>query len=104
MADENTRLISAVVKRLSKVIDPETGANVIRMRLIEDIILEKEGIIHYTFRPSSPVCPLAVPLAVDIRRAVSEVPGILGQVITVKGYLHARSLTERLNALGDPGK
>ncbi len=40
---------------------------------------------HYTFRPSSQVCPLAVVLALSIRQAVAEVEGVAGQEITVVG-------------------
>ena len=101
MSEASERILSAVVERLRNVIDPETGVNIIRMRLIEDLRVDERGLIEYTFRPSSPVCPLAVPLAVEIHQAVSEVAGIKDQVITVKGYLHSQSLSDRLNRLQD---
>ena len=58
----------AVRERLQQVIDPETGVDVMRMRLIEDLRVDDEtGCVRYRFRPSSPLCPLAVHLALGIR-------------------------------------
>jgi len=88
-----------IVERLSGVIDPETGVDVIRMRLIEELeVDEHSGQVRYTFRPSSPFCPLAVTLALDIRQAVAEVHGVTGQKISVEGYVGAEQLTELLHA------
>jgi metal-sulfur cluster biosynthetic enzyme len=41
------------------------------------------------------LCPLAVSLALDIRRAVAAVPGVKAQEIEVVGYVGS----EELNAL-----
>jgi len=84
-----------VLSRLEEVIDPETGVDVVRMRLIEDLIVDEEGVVSYKFRPSSPFCPLAVPLALSIRRAVAEVEGVADQEIEVVGYVNA----EQVNAV-----
>jgi metal-sulfur cluster biosynthetic enzyme len=92
-------LKDAILERLKSVIDPETGADVIRMRLIENLTVTPEGEVRYTFRPSSPVCPIAVTLALDIKRAVAEVPGVTRQEITVKDYVNAEELTEYLNVM-----
>jgi metal-sulfur cluster biosynthetic enzyme len=89
-------LQQSIVERLRQVIDPETGADVIRMRLIEDLSVEDEtGQVSYRFRPSSPLCPLAVPLALSIYRAVAGVPGVTEQDVQVVGYVGA----DELNAL-----
>ncbi len=40
-------LITAILERLSKVIDPETGVDVVRMRLIEDLQADQEGHVSY---------------------------------------------------------
>jgi metal-sulfur cluster biosynthetic enzyme len=89
-------LQQAIVDRLREVIDPETGVDVMRMRLIEDLRVDSEtGRVSYRFRPSSPLCPLAVHLALDIRRAVAETPGVAEQEIEVIGYVGA----DELNAL-----
>jgi metal-sulfur cluster biosynthetic enzyme len=86
-----------IVERLRQVIDPETGADVIRMRLIEELeVDEATGHVSYRFHPSSPLCPLAVPLALGIREAVAEVPGVTEQKIRVVGYVGASELNDLL--------
>lgn len=86
-----------VLERLRDVIDPETGVDVVRMRLIEDLTVDDEGLVSYTFHPSSPFCPLAVPLALSIRRAVAEVEGVAKQEIEVLGYVNADQVSAILS-------
>jgi len=86
-----------ILERLEKVIDPETGADVLRMRLIEDLVVDVDGQISYTFRPSSPLCPIAVYLVKEVKEAVAEVPGVIRQYITVTGYVAAEKLTKLIN-------
>ena len=86
-----------ILFKLVTVIDPETGVDVLRMRLIEDLNVDEErGLVRYRFRPSSPLCPLAVPLTLDIRRAVAEVDGVTTQEIEVVGYVGADELNRLL--------
>jgi metal-sulfur cluster biosynthetic enzyme len=93
-------LREAILVRLSSVIDPETGVDVVRMRLIEDLTVDGEGVVHYRFRPSSPLCPLAVPLALSIREAIAEMEGVTDQEIEVVGYLKAQELNAILREIG----
>ena len=88
---------NAIIERLKQVIDPETRADVIRMRLVDDLVVGPDGVVRYIFRPSSPVCPIAVYLVQQIKAAVAEVPGVTGQKITVKDYVAADELTELIN-------
>jgi metal-sulfur cluster biosynthetic enzyme len=82
---------------LAEVIDPETGVDVLRMRLIEDLTVDEEsGQVRYRFRPSSPLCPLAVTLALRIREAVAKAEGVTGQEIEVAGYVGAEQLNQLL--------
>jgi metal-sulfur cluster biosynthetic enzyme len=82
----------AVIHQLQKVIDPETGVDVVRMRLIEDLTVDEAGTVRYRFRPSSPLCPLAVTLALQIKEAVAQVEGATGQEVEVVGYVGAEAL------------
>jgi metal-sulfur cluster biosynthetic enzyme len=92
--DEKLRV--RVLERLRSVIDPETGVNVVRMRLVENLKVDDEGLVQYTFRPSSPLCPLAVTLALRIKQSVAGVPGVTRQEISVEGYVGAEGLNELL--------
>lgn len=97
MSTEMT-LRERILMRLVDVIDPETGVDVLRMRLVEDLdVDEATGLVTYCFRPSSPLCPLAHSLALDIKRAVASVDGVQRQSIVVSGYVRAEELTKMIN-------
>jgi metal-sulfur cluster biosynthetic enzyme len=93
---ETNKLREAVLEKLSTVIDPETGVDVVRMRLIEELSVDESGFVRYKFRPSSPLCPIAVPLSLMIREAVAAVPGVTGQDMEIVGYIQAVELTNLL--------
>jgi metal-sulfur cluster biosynthetic enzyme len=97
MTDQELR--ERILLNLGTVIDPETGVDVMRMRLVEDLAVDEGGVVRYRFRPSSPLCPLAVTLALQIRQAVAEVEGVAGQEIEVVGYVGAESLNKLLKEL-----
>jgi metal-sulfur cluster biosynthetic enzyme len=92
-------LRSAILESLSRVIDPETGADVVRMRLIEDLSVDDDGHVSFQFRPSSALCPLAIPLSLAIRSAVAEVEGVTSQDMRVVGYIKAEDLTELIRQI-----
>lgn len=87
-----------ILLKLVEVIDPETGVDVLRMQLVEDLnVDEATGAVSYNFRPSSPLCPLALSLATDIKHAVGSIPGVQRQHITVTNYVRAEDLTRIIN-------
>jgi len=85
-----------VLAKLSTVIDPETGIDVIRMSLVESLIVSSSGVAEYQIRPSSMFCPLAVPLSMSIINAVKEVDGVNGQQVKVVGYAKEVELNHML--------
>lgn len=97
--NDSEKLREAILERLSTVIDPETGVDVVRMRLIEDLEVNPEGYVSYKFRPSSPLCPIAVPLSLMIQGAIANVPGVTGQDIQIVGYIQAEELTAMLREM-----
>jgi metal-sulfur cluster biosynthetic enzyme len=101
---DQEKLRAAILERLAEVIDPETGVDIIRMRLIEDLVVDQEGQVQYKFHPSSPLCPIAVPLSLMIQNAVASVPGVSGQDMEITGYIQAEELTAMLrDMLADMG-
>jgi metal-sulfur cluster biosynthetic enzyme len=90
-------LRETILARLQTVIDPETGADVVRMRLVEDLVVDADGSVSYTFHPSSPLCPIAVYLVQQIKSAVATIPGVQAQIIEVTGYVAAEELTKLIN-------
>jgi metal-sulfur cluster biosynthetic enzyme len=87
----------AILRHLRKVIDPETNVDVMRMRLVQNLWVDLLGNVRYTFRPSSFLCPIAVTLALEIKRAVAQVPGVKSQSIAIEGYVMAEELEKIIN-------
>ena len=63
-------------ENLKEVIDPGANLNVVDMGLIKEISVSDDNTVSVTFRPSSPVCPLAFVLAVNIKKALEEVEDV----------------------------
>jgi metal-sulfur cluster biosynthetic enzyme len=93
---KSTKLRQVILEKLSTVIDPETGVDVLRMRLVKDITVDENGEVCYKFRPSSPLCPIAVPLANSIQLAIAKVPGVTSQKVEVVDFILSDQLTELL--------
>ena len=83
-----------IVKRLRSVIVPETSVDVVHMRLVEDLSVDSESRVAYTFIPSPPLCPNAVYLVKQIKHAEAGVPGVSSQHITIEGHFAADEMTE----------
>lgn len=93
------KLTEDILDALSSVIDPETGADVVRMRIIADLAVDSDGVVTYLFRPSSPLCPIALPLVISVIEALKTVPGVKDQQVTVVDYIGAEELNAILHSL-----
>jgi metal-sulfur cluster biosynthetic enzyme len=96
---QREKIFQDVISALQEVIDPETGADVIRMRLVLDLHIHEDGTAEYTFRPSSPLCPIALTLVMSIVEAVKSVNGVMDQKVTVVDYTGAEALNAILSSL-----
>jgi len=90
------KLKEKVEEALTRVIDPGTNLDIMRMRLVRDLSIDRDGRVNLTFRPSSPVCPMAFKLAYDIKKAVQQTEGVKGVEVKVAGYNRADELMEVL--------
>ncbi len=87
-----------IKKKLKEVIDPETNLDVVTMKLVRDIVyFEDTGTLFLTFRPSSPVCPLAFKLALDIKEACLQVEGVREVRMDVENFVYREKLLEVVN-------
>jgi metal-sulfur cluster biosynthetic enzyme len=101
---EESGLYEKILKSLGSVIDPETGLDVMRMGVVRNIEIQRgnrESAATLTFRPSSPVCPLAFKLAWEMKKAVEAVDGIETVEIQVENYNRASELEAVLREKGD---
>lgn len=93
------QLKEEIMAALKTVIDPETGADVVRMRIVPELTVNEDGVVTYVFRPSSPLCPIALPLVISIIEAIKAVPGVRDQQVTVVDYVGAEELNAILRTL-----
>jgi metal-sulfur cluster biosynthetic enzyme len=92
-------LLEKIKESLTQVIYPETGMDVMRMRLVRDLKVDQHGDVELTFRPSSVLCPLGFQLGINIKEAVLNVPGVKGVQVHVDGYIHAEQLKKILDEI-----
>ena len=93
-------LLEKIEESLYQVKDPETGMDVMRMRLVRNLRVGQNGNVELTFRPSSVLCPLGFQLGVNIKEAVLDVPGVKSVRVNVDGFIHADQLRTLLAEMG----
>jgi metal-sulfur cluster biosynthetic enzyme len=88
--------VDDVLERLGKVMDPETGIDVVNMKLITDLNVDDRGEVSLTFVPSSPFCPLGVQLAFAIKEAAKDVEGVTKVTVKADNHLQADMINDML--------
>jgi len=76
MEQATLKLKSSVISVLRDIYDPEIPVNVFDLGLIYDIEIEQEGRVVITMTLSSPGCPMADQIEMEIRSRVAEVEGV----------------------------
>ena len=71
------------------------------MKLIRNLEIKEDGQVSFTFRPSSPVCPLAFKLASDIQETVKSIEEVKDLNINVDGFIQAEQLKRFLDGEED---
>lgn len=92
-----TELEEKVRKEVGKVQDPETGQTFEEMQMIHSVKETAPGNVTVEFVPTSPFCPIAFKLAVDLREAAKKVPGVEKAVILCRGHAMEQQINEMTN-------
>jgi len=90
------QLRERIIQRLKGIIDPETLVDVISMGLIKNLDVTKDGNVSLEFQPSSSVCPLALPLALDIQNALKSLSEIKELNVTITDHRMADEVNRYL--------
>jgi len=85
-----------VIQTLKEVIDPGTTLDVISMGLIKHLTVTDEGKVSLEFQPSSNVCPLVLPLALDIQNTLKKLDGVKTLNVTVIDHQKADEVNKYL--------
>jgi metal-sulfur cluster biosynthetic enzyme len=92
-----TELEGKVREAVGKVVDPETGLTFAEMQMITNVKEEEPGVFKVEFIPSSPFCPIAFKLAMDIKNAALKVGGVKKALIYCRGHTMEQQINEMTN-------
>ena len=92
-----TELEDKVHEAVGKVVDPETGLTFAEMHMIKNVKEEESGVVKVDFVPSSPFCPIAFKLAMDIKNAALKVAGIKKALVYCRAHMMEKQINEMVN-------
>jgi len=92
-----TELEDKVREAVGKVVDPETGLTFPEMHMIANVKEEEPGVVEVHFIPSSPFCPIAFKLAMDVKNAALKVAGIKKALVYCRGHMMEKQINEMVN-------
>jgi len=92
-----TELEDKVREEVGKVVDPETGLTFGQMNMITNVKETEPGVVQIEFVPSSPFCPIAFKLAMDVKNAATKVEGVKKAVVHCRGHTMEGAINEMVN-------
>jgi metal-sulfur cluster biosynthetic enzyme len=92
-----TELENKVKEAVGQIVDPETGMTFGEMQMITSVKEEEQGSVKIEFVPSSPFCPIAFKLSMDIKNAALKVPGVKKATIFCRGHTMEQQINEMTN-------
>jgi FeS assembly SUF system protein len=72
-----------VVEVLQTCYDPEIPVNIYELGLIYDVAVDPSGFVGIRMTLTSPACPVAASLPVEVENKVSALPGVAGARVEV---------------------
>ena len=92
-----TELEDKVRDAVGQVVDPETGMTFGEMKMITGVKEEEPGVVKIEFVPSSPFCPIAFKLSMDIKNAALKIVGVKKALIYCRGHMMEQQINEMTN-------
>lgn len=85
MAQEHDflKLEHDIVQELKEIYDPEIPVNIYDLGLIYEIDVDEEGNAEITMTLTSPNCPVAESLPIEVKNRVAAIPGIKKSNLTL---------------------
>jgi metal-sulfur cluster biosynthetic enzyme len=92
-----TVLENKVLAEVEKIVDFETGLTFGEMKMIRLVKETEPGVVRVDFTPTSPVCPMAAKLAIEIKDRAENIIGVKKAIIYIRGHIMEREINERVN-------
>jgi metal-sulfur cluster biosynthetic enzyme len=99
-----TALEEDVREVIDAIVDPETGMTLGEMRMIKELKEKEPGIVTIRFKPSSPFCPIALKIALDIRNAAASVEGVRRALVYCRDHVMEFAINRTVNEAEPFGK
>lgn len=80
---DKNELEPKIIQALQTVYDPEIPVNIYEMGLVYDIAIDEKMAVHIRMTLTSPACPVAGSLPIEIEQKVKEIPGITTATVEV---------------------
>lgn len=77
------KLKPQVIEAISTVYDPEIPVNIFELGLIYDITVDAAGVVCVRMTLTSPACPSAQTLPIDVAEKVKAIPGVTNAKVDV---------------------
>lgn len=75
-AAKKNELANAIIEVLKTVYDPEIPVNIYELGLIYEIKIDDDGKAHILMTLTSPNCPVAESLPVEVKERILEIEGV----------------------------
>jgi len=86
-----------VEKVVGELLDPETGLSFAEMKLIQSVKEVEPGTVKVDFTPSSPYCPIAIRLAMNIKAKAKNVTGVKKALVYCHGHMMEETINKTVN-------
>ena len=92
-----TKLENKVLSEIEKIVDFETGLTFSEMKMIRLVKETEPGVVRVEFTPTSPVCPMATKLAIEVKDRAENIEGVKKAIVYVRGHIMEQEINERVN-------
>ncbi|MEO0070043.1 MAG: iron-sulfur cluster assembly protein, partial [candidate division WOR-3 bacterium] len=77
-----------IIDRLRKVIDPELGADIISLALLETLAIDSPGVVRVVLGATTPFCPYLQQIAQITLDTILNTPGIVRATVKLDPNLN----------------
>ena len=94
-----------IFDELSKIVDPEIGASIMELELIDKVDIEEKD-VNVDLHLTSPFCPavFGFKIAQDVRDNIYKIEGIENVKINVSNHFMAEAINKQVNESKPPSK
>ncbi|MCG8574010.1 MAG: SUF system Fe-S cluster assembly protein [Flavobacteriales bacterium] len=81
--EEVKAMENAIISALKEIYDPEIPVDIFELGLIYEVKIAKDGAVDIDMTLTSPNCPVAESLPVDVKNKVEGVPGVTSAKVNI---------------------